>query len=80
MSTFILEAEDAFRRAVEFDRRHAALGLGLVDAAVMAVSDSADAPILTFDFTDFRAAPRADGRPRALLVDESAYARAIGAT
>lgn len=66
-----------FRRAIEIDRRHAALGLGLVDAAVMAVAEAEGAAILTFDFTDFRAAPRLDGRPWSLLVDEAAYARAI---
>lgn len=66
-----------FRRAIEIDRRHGALGLGLVDAAVMAVAEAESAAILTFDFTDFRAAPRSDGQPWALLVDEAAYARAV---
>ena len=65
-----------FRRAVEIDARHAALGLGLVDAAVMALAESEDAPVLTFDFAHFRAAPRGDGRPWELLVDEAVYARA----
>lgn len=69
--------EVVFRRALEIDKRHAALGLGLVDAAVMAVAESEDASILTFDFADFRAAPRSDGQPWALLVDEAAYARAV---
>ena len=67
----------AYRRALEIDRRPAALGLGLVDAAVMAIAESEDAPVLTFDFTDFRAAPPSGGHPWALL-DEAAYARAIG--
>ena len=65
-----------FGRALEIDSRHAGLDLGLVDAAVMAVAEWYDAPILTFDFEHFRAAPRPDGRPWALLVDEAVYARA----
>ena len=44
---------------------------------MMAVAESEDAPILTFDFTDFRAASFSDGRLWLLLVDEAAYARAV---
>ena len=69
--------DSLFRRAIEIDRRHAALGLGLVDAAVMAVAEAERAAILTFDFSDFRAAPRTDGPPWPLVIDEAAYARAI---
>lgn len=42
----------------------------------MAVAESQNAPILTFDFEHFRAAPRPDGRAWDLLIDEAVYARA----
>lgn len=70
----------AFRRALEIDRRYADLRLGLVDAAVMAIAEAEAAAILTFDFAHFRAAPRRDGQPWALLLDEAAYARAVRGT
>jgi uncharacterized protein len=66
---------DLFRRAVEIDRRHGALRLGLVDAAVMAVAELLNAAILTFDFADFRAATGSSGRAWRLVVEESDYAR-----
>jgi hypothetical protein len=49
------------------------LSLGFVDA-VMALAERERAAILTFDFEDFRAAPRPDGSPWPLLVDEASYA------
>ena len=52
-----------FARAAVIDRRYAALDLGLVDAAVMAIAESEDVPILTFDFRDFRAARRCAAAP-----------------
>lgn len=63
------------RRAVEFDRRHADLDLGLADSAVMAVAERYELAILTFDFAHFRAARPAKGFWR-LVVDEARYAGA----
>lgn len=63
------------RRAVEIDARFADLDLGLADTAVMACAERHDAPILTFDFADFRAAPPPTGYWR-LIVDEARYADA----
>ena len=66
------------RRAVEFDAGFADLGLGLVDAAVMALAEQLELPILTFDFEHFRAT-----RPRRgywqLVVDEQRYREATRA-
>jgi predicted nucleic acid-binding protein len=62
-------------RAVEIDTRFAALDLGLADTAVMACAERHDLPILTFDFTHFRAAPPPTGYWR-LIVDEVRYADA----
>lgn len=66
-----------FARAVEIDARYADLELGLVDAAVMAVAESEGLPILTFDFSDFRAAPPPAGGAWRLVVDEPRYQRAV---
>lgn len=66
-----------FARAVEIDRRYADLRLGLTDAAVMSLAEERSCPILTFDFADFRAAPRLDGAPWRLVVDEAQYRREI---
>lgn len=66
-----------FGRAVEIDSRYADLDLGLVDAAVMAVAEEHDAPILTFDFTDFRAAPPLGGGSWRLVVSEAEYRREV---
>src|SRR5439155_635672 len=63
------------RRAVSIDARFADLDLGLVDASVMALADRERAPIFTFDFADFRAAPRPDGTAWPLVVDEASFAR-----
>jgi len=67
----------AFARAVEIDRRYAALDLGLVDACVMAVAEAESAAILTFDFAHFRATVDEAGRPWRLVVDEDRYAAAL---
>ena len=64
------------RRAVELDSRYADLRLGLVDACVMAIAERQDLPILTFDFTDFRATESATG-PWRLAVDEQVFQREI---
>jgi predicted nucleic acid-binding protein len=63
------------RRAVELDARYANLELGFVDGCVMALAERERAPIVTFDFTDFRATRPARGFWR-LVVDEDRYARA----
>jgi uncharacterized protein len=63
------------RRAVDIDAQFADLDLGLADAAVMACAERADLPILTFDFSHFRAAPPPTGHWR-LVVDEARYADA----
>ena len=60
------------RRAVQIDARYRDLGLGFVDAALMAYAERHDLPILTFDFEDFRAAPPEGGYWR-LVVDEERY-------
>lgn len=57
------------RRAAELDARYADLGLGLVDATVMAYAERHDLPILTFDFRHFRATESAHG-PWRLIVGE----------
>lgn len=43
----------------------------------MAIAERHEMPILTFDFADFRATESASG-PWRLLVDESAFRKAIG--
>jgi predicted nucleic acid-binding protein len=64
------------RRAVEIDTGFADLNLGFADAAVMAVAERHDLPILTFDFEHFRAT-----RPRRgfwqLVIDEARYADSV---
>ena len=64
------------RRAVEIDAGFADLNLGFADAAVMAVAERDDLPILTFDFEHFRAT-----RPRRgfweLVIDEARYADSV---
>lgn len=67
-----------FARAIDFDRRYADLGLGLVDASVMAVAAATNSAILTFDFTDFRAAPPTHASSWRLVLSEADYHREIG--
>jgi uncharacterized protein len=66
------------RRAAEIDEQYADLGLGLVDASVMAIAERHDLPILTFDFEHFRATRPAEGHWR-LVVDEETFAATLGA-
>jgi predicted nucleic acid-binding protein len=68
---------ELLRRAAAIDARFAALELGFADAAVMALAERHDHPILTFDFEHFRAAPPQHGYWR-LILDESRYAEAVG--
>lgn len=65
------------RRAVEIDAGFADLGLGLVDAAVMALAERHDLPILTFDFEHFRATRPTRGYWQ-LVVDEARYRETTG--
>lgn len=65
------------RRAAELDSRYADLNLGLVDACVMAFAERHEMPILTFDFTDFRATESATG-PWRLAIDEHVFEREVG--
>ena len=60
------------RRAAEIDGRFSDLDLGPVDAAVMAVAERHNLPILTFDFKHFRATQPRHGSWR-LVVDEDRY-------
>jgi len=64
-----------FGRAVEYDRRHADLDLGIADASVMAVAEAERASILTFDFADFRATQPMRGGFWRLLIDEPTFRR-----
>lgn len=63
------------RHARDIDARFGDLDLGLVDAAVMAIAERDDMPVLTFDFAHFRAVPPPRGYWR-LVVDESRYGSA----
>lgn len=64
------------RRAAAIDDQYADLGLGLVDASVMAIAERHGHPVLTFDFAHFRATRPAGGYWR-LVVDESRYADSV---
>jgi len=66
-----------FGRATEIDARYADLNLGITDATLMAYAERHDLPILTFDFEHFRATAPAEGHWR-LVIDEAAYANAVG--
>ncbi len=68
-----------FADAVAIDAHYRDLGLGLVDASVMAIAASTKSAILTFDFRDFRAAPPLNGGAWELVIEESEYARAVRA-
>jgi predicted nucleic acid-binding protein len=65
------------RRAGEMEAQYADLSLGLVDTCVMAIAERHELPILTFDFTDFRATESASG-PWHLAVEEHVYLNAVG--
>lgn len=64
------------RRAVEIDAGLNDLNLGFADAAVMAVAERDDLPILTFDFEHFRATRPGRGFWR-LVIDEARYADSV---
>lgn len=64
-----------FRRAVEYERTHADLDLGIVDACVMALAEAKRASILTFDFADFRATRPLRGGYWQLVIDEDRFRR-----
>ena len=64
-------------RAAGLDSRYADLGLGLVDASIMAYAERHKLPILTFDFRHFRATESADG-PWRLVISEEQLKRALG--
>ena len=70
--TVVFPSRALLRRAVEVDAGFADLGLGLVDAVVMAVAEEHTLAILTFDFGHFRATRPRHGFWR-LVVDESRY-------
>lgn len=65
------------RRAWEFEDRYPDLRLGFADTCVMALAERHELPILTFDFTDFRATESASG-PWRLLIEEHGYMAAVG--
>lgn len=69
-----------FADAVAIDRDHADLHLGLADASVMAFAAATGHPILTFDFTDFRAAPPRSGGAWPLVIDEARFALSVRST
>jgi predicted nucleic acid-binding protein len=73
--TVVFPSASLLRRAVEIDSGFADLGLGLVDAAVMAFAEQHDLPILTFDFEHFCATRPQRGYWQ-LVVDESRYLEA----
>ncbi|MEX2555913.1 MAG: PIN domain-containing protein [Actinomycetota bacterium] len=67
---------DLFDRAVAYDSRY--VDLGIADASVMALAEAERAPILTFDFADFRATRPLRGGFWRLVIDEGAFRRLIG--
>lgn len=60
------------QRAAEIDAHYADLNLGFTDAALMALAERHDLPVLTFDFRDFRATSPESGEWR-LVVNEARY-------
>lgn len=66
-----------FAEAVAIDKAYADLHLGLADASVMAIAAATGHPILTFDFTDFRAAPPRSGGSWPLVIDEARFALSV---
>jgi predicted nucleic acid-binding protein len=66
-----------FAEAVAIDAHYRDIGLGLVDASVMAIAAATNSHVLTFDFRDFRAAPPVDGGSWDLVVDEAQYAKSV---
>jgi hypothetical protein len=74
--TLVGGSPSLLRRAVAIDAQFADLQLGYTDAAVMAVAEREDLPILTFDFQHFRAAHPAGGYWR-LVIDEHRYGQHV---
>lgn len=66
-----------FAEAVAIDAHYRDIGLGLVDASVMAIAAATNSHVLTFDFRDFRAAPPLGGGSWDLVVDEAQYAKSV---
>ena len=66
-----------FAQADAIDKQYQDIGLGLVDASVMAIAAATKSSILTFDFRDFRAAPPIRGGSWDLVVDEAEFARSV---
>jgi predicted nucleic acid-binding protein len=65
-------SQGLLQRAVEIDSSFADIGLGFVDATVMAYAERHNLPILTFDFEHFRAtSPEHDHWK--LVIDEHRY-------
>ena len=77
--TVVFLSQRLLRRAAEIDERFAGLGLGIVDASLMALAEERDLPIITFDFEHFRATRPASGYWK-LVVDEDRYRRATTRT
>jgi uncharacterized protein len=70
--TVVFGSGAVLRRAAAIDAQFADLQLGYTDAAVMAIAEREDLPVLTFDFGHFRAARPAHGYWR-LVIDEHRY-------
>ncbi len=64
---------ELFGRAVKYDAEYAGLGLGIADGSVMALAEAERAPILTFDFSHFRATRPLHGGFWRLAIDERAF-------
>lgn len=67
---------ELLRRATEIDEQDGDLDLGFADASVMAVTARDHAPVMTFDFEDFRG-PLPTRAPGRSSVDESRYLESI---
>jgi len=70
--TVRFSSQAVLERAVEIDAQFQDLDLGYTDAVVMAIAERERLPILTFDFTHFRATRPAHGFWQ-LVVDEQRY-------
>jgi hypothetical protein len=67
--TYVPPTLPLLRRAMEIDRRYASLGLGLVDASVVALAERVGVTrIATRDVRHFSAVRLRDGRPFDLVV------------
>jgi uncharacterized protein len=66
-----------FDRAVEYDRKYPGLGLGIVDASIMALAERERAVVLTFDFRDFRATKPLRGGFWRLAIHEDRFRKIV---